>query len=113
MLLIQFTTLAQAPDTLWTKTFGFRPSQDHWSEGRCVQQTPDGGYIIAGYTDTYCIGWYYADICVIKTSETGETQWMKTYGEGYKDETCKAMQPTSDGGWIITGTEGWGTVWLL
>ena len=74
------TSIAQTPDTMWTKTYGFRPSKDYWDEGRFVEQTIDGGYIIAGYSDTYCMSWYYADICLIKTDEDGNEQWRKIYG---------------------------------
>ncbi len=38
-----------AGDTLWTRTYGGKP-QDR---GNCIQLTPDGGYIITGFTTTY------------------------------------------------------------
>lgn len=38
-----------AGDTVWTRTYGGKP-QDR---GNCIQLTPDGGYIITGYTSTY------------------------------------------------------------
>jgi len=93
-LLLQITTLAQAPDTLWTKTYGGNSSD----AGRSVQQTNDSGYIITGYTD--------GDVYLIKTDSSGDTLWTKTYGAENGDAGF-SVQQTSDGGYIITGyTDG-------
>ena len=43
---LTFNNFSQAPDTLWTKTFG--RSNSDWA--RSAQQTTDGGYIILGET---------------------------------------------------------------
>ena len=94
----------------WDKTFG-GPGYD---AGASVQQTSDGGYIIAG--SIYSIGPPYYDVWLIKTDSSGNKQWDKAFG-GVSDDNGHSVQQTSDGGYIIAGGiilyEGYGEVWLI
>ncbi len=83
-------------DTLWTKTFG----GDSADSGNSVRQTSDGGFIIAGNTNSFGVGKY--DIYLIKTNSLGDTLWTKTFG-GTGEEYGWSVQQTSDGGFIIAG----------
>jgi hypothetical protein len=99
-------------DTLWTKTFG----GSNGEEGRSVQQTKDGGYIIVG--DTYSFGAGDRDVWVLKTNVSGDTLWTRTYG-GPSGDGGWSVQQTKDGGYILAGyTSSFGTgqsndVWLI
>jgi hypothetical protein len=74
-------------------------------EGYSVQQTSDGGYIIAGYTNSFG----GRDIYLIKTDSLGDTLWTKTYG-GSGNDYGRSVQQTSDGGYVIAGyTESFGS----
>jgi hypothetical protein len=92
-------------DTLWTRTYGGEVDD----RGSSVQQTEDGGYIVAGFTASFGTGGY--DIYLIKTDSSGDTLWTRTYG-GEDDEWVGqsfSVQQTSDGGYILTGeTESFG-----
>jgi len=80
----------------WAKTYG-GASEDY---AYFVQQTSDGGYIVAGRTRSFGAGGY--DIFLIKTDANGNVQWAKTYG-GTGDELFSSVQQTSDGGYIVAG----------
>jgi hypothetical protein len=97
-------------DTLWTKIYG---GNGHGS-GSSVQQTLDEGYIVTGTTHSY--GAYSWDVWLLKTDESGDTLWTKTFG-GDLDDGGNSVQQTLDGGYIITGFkdhDSWvGDLWLI
>ena len=83
-------------DTLWTRTYG----RTDWDRGDAVQQTADGGYIIAGAIETD--GPTRIDVYLIKINAGGDTLWTRTYGGSDRDQGLSVRQ-TADGGYIVTG----------
>lgn len=88
-----------AGDSLWTETYGGGGDDNGWA----VQETGDGGFMIAGFTDSYGAG--AVDFYVIRTDASGDTLWTRTYG-GEGDEYCWDMDQTHDGGYILAGETG-------
>jgi hypothetical protein len=89
----------------WAKTYG----GGHYDYAFSVQQTSDGGYIVAGYTESFGAG--YDDFFLIKTDANGNIIWAKTYGGIYGDYAF-SVQQTSDGGYIVAGyTDSFGAGW--
>jgi len=84
------------PDSLWSRTFGGSGQDFCYS----VQQTTDGGYILAGRTSSYGHG--YDDFWLVKTDANGDSLWTRTFG-GDGDDECRSVQQTSDGGYILAG----------
>ncbi|TKJ36898.1 hypothetical protein CEE37_14375 [candidate division LCP-89 bacterium B3_LCP] len=80
----------------WSRTFG--GSSDDM--GLSVQQTSDGGYIIAGHTESFGAG--DTDAYLIRTDISGIVLWHRTFGGSERDES-NCVQQTSDGGYIIVG----------
>ncbi len=79
------------------KTFGGSDSD----LARSVQETSDGGFIIAGSTRSFGAG--ESDVWLIKTYSDGSEQWNKTFG-GSDSDDAYSVQETSDGGYIIAGS---------
>ena len=82
-------------DTLWTRIFYGTGWDDY---GSSVQQTTDGGYVIAGANSTGL-----GDVYLIKTDASGDTLWTRTFGGDSIDE-AEYVQQTSDGGYVIAGS---------
>ncbi len=98
-------------DTQWTRTYG----GTSWDWGLSVQQTSDGGYIVAGFTSSFGAGW--DDVYLIKTNASGDTQWTRTYG-GTGGDYDQSVQQASDSGYIVAGITssfgaGWEDVYLI
>lgn len=89
-------TLASAPPIQWQNTFG----GSSYDVGHSVQQTTDGGYIIAGYTSSFGPG--DPNVYLIKTDPNGDIHWQKNFGGSSRDEGL-SVQQTSNGGYIIAG----------
>jgi len=86
-------------DTLWTRTYG--GTKHDW--GVSVQQTADGGYIVAGSTFSFGAG--NSDIYLVKTDASGDTLWTGVHGGKPFDYGCSVLQ-TADGAYIVAGTTG-------
>ena len=84
---------------LWNETYGGERRDD----GSSVQVTDDGGYIVAGSTNSFGAGGY--DFYLVKTDDVGNKLWDKTYG-GTGDDYALSVQDTADGGYIIAGNAG-------
>ena len=78
----------------WMKIFG-GTGDDY---GYSVQQTIDGGYILAGETGSVDM---HGEIWVIKTDENGNKVWDKTLG-GVNQDYNPNIKQTNDKGFIIT-----------
>jgi len=95
----------------WNRTFGGIGTE----QGFSVLQASDQGYFLAGYTWSYGTGG--ADVWLIKTDPNGIELWNRTFG-GINDEYAFSIQPTSDNGYILTGsTKSYGAgdrdAWVL
>ena len=101
----------------WQKLYGGAALDD----AQPIQQTSDGGYIVAGQTCSF--GDANGDLWMLKLFPNGNVDWQKTYGGDGEDEATSLQQTDDDGdgvaddGYIVAGfTDSFGVggdIWVL
>lgn len=102
LLLGTIPALAQQPAITWQKSLG-GTQYDGLND---ISPTPDGGYIICGYTtgvDGQAVEAFGGnDGWLAKLDASRNVVWQKAYGGNKNDQSSKVL-PTPDGGYIFTG----------
>ena len=89
---------------VWQKNYGGSSNEYTYS----IVQTFDGGYTVAGYTESSASGEVTGtnrgdgDYWILKLNSTGGIVWQKNYGGSSNDWACSIVQ-TSDGGYAVAG----------
>ena len=86
----------------WQRSYG--GSADDFAND--VRQTSDGGFIIAGYSESndsdVTANYGHRDFWIVKTDSLGSISWEKNYG-GSEFEIPYSVQETFDGGYVVAG----------
>lgn len=81
---------------VWERNFG-GPYCDY---GAAVVETADGGFLVAGGTESYGAGIY--DAYLIRLNSEGQETWEKTYG-GKGSDCAYALIKKPEGGFTVAG----------
>ncbi len=81
---------------IWFKIYGFK----YYDEGTAITMTKDGGYVVAGKTNSMGKGDF--DVYVLALSSKGKLLWSKLYGDKNRD-IAHGVTRTSDGKIVIVG----------
>jgi hypothetical protein len=108
-------------EIIWSKTYGGTGVE----QGNCVRETADGGFIIAGLTNSFGAGGY--DGYVVRTDASGLELWSETFGGSDWDEIYSIEVDPIDGfiaagrtyssglggadGWLLSIAEEGGLDW--
>jgi len=85
----------------WRKNYGGEAEENGWA----IQQTNDGGYVVAGNTRSYTHGEGDIDFLVYKLNSVGGKQWRKNFGGIERDVAAyECIVQTADGGYILCGS---------
>lgn len=90
------SSISSIAQITFQRTFGIGT----YNEGRCVKQTFDGGYIIAGTESDAGNG--ATDFYLLKIDSVGNFKWHKTYG-GTGIDRGYAVEQLADSGYAVAG----------
>jgi hypothetical protein len=82
---------------VWSNTFGGRG----WDVAFSVDQTEDGGYVIAGYTTSFGAG--SRDVYLVRTDGEGNELWSQTFG-GSGVDMGRSVVEAENGDIVVAGT---------
>ncbi|NQT79176.1 MAG: hypothetical protein HQ555_02125 [Candidatus Aminicenantes bacterium] len=102
LILMSYLTFASFTylNAQWARTYG-GGSLDYATS---IQQTSDGGYIVAGYTLSFSTEFGETSyIWILKLYSSGEIEWQRAYGESNRNSRAHSIQQTLDGGYIVAG----------
>ena len=80
----------------WNQTYG----GSKLDEAYAIIETSDGGFVLAGRTQSY--GADTTDVWLVKTDTHGNMEWQQTYG-GSDDERAFSVIQMTDGGFTLAG----------
>jgi hypothetical protein len=86
----------------WNKTYG-GAGDDY---GNSLIQAPDGGYVLAGYSNSFG-----GNVYLVETDAAGVMRWDKTFGGSSGGASC--VISTTDGGFAIVGQTDYYDVYLI
>lgn len=102
LVIIFIQNINAQPEIEWKKCFG----GSHYEGANSIQQTTDGGYIVAGnsYSNDGDVSENHGgyDSWIIKLNSDGDTIWTKVFGGSQKDNV-RSIQQTMEGNYIVAG----------
>jgi len=96
---------------VWSRTYGGSRND----AAKSVQPTGDGGFLVAGLTMSFGAG--SSDVWIIRTNQSGDTLWTRTFGgTGFDMAFC--VSQTFDKGFAVVGrvqpsNQDYGNLWIL
>jgi hypothetical protein len=84
-------------DILWSRTLG----GSTWDYATSIQETPDGGYVLVGSTNSFGMG--DQDILLVRMDAQGGVLWSSTFG-GPANERAEGVLIAPEGDIIVFGT---------
>ncbi|MFC2168858.1 CFI-box-CTERM domain-containing protein [Acidobacteriota bacterium] len=96
IICLLFFVFSQTLNAQWARTYG--GSEDDYASS--IMQTFDGGYVVAGSTQSFGAG--YDEFQIFKLASDGTIEWQKTFGGNIYDY-ANSIRQTSDGGYILGG----------